>query len=108
MRRLIAEDFARAYTSCDVIAGPTTPTTAFEIGAKSEDPVAMYLNDIFTVAGNLTGGPAMSIPCGFDRRGLPVGLQLQGNHFSEALLLDIAHRFQQVTDWHRRVPEMAR
>ncbi len=108
VRRLIAEDFARAYTTCDVIAGPTTPTTAFEIGAKSEDPVAMYLNDIFTVAGNLTGGPAMSIPCGFDRRGLPVGLQLQGNHFSEALLLDIAHRFQQVTDWHRRMPEMAR
>ncbi len=108
VRRLIADDFTRAYTRCDVIVGPTTPTAAFAIGAKTEDPVAMYLNDIFTVAGNLTGGPAMSIPCGFDARGLPIGLQLQGNHFSEALLLDIAHRFQQGTDWHRRTPEIAR
>ncbi|MEO5700923.1 MAG: Asp-tRNA(Asn)/Glu-tRNA(Gln) amidotransferase subunit GatA [Casimicrobiaceae bacterium] len=105
VRRLIAEDFARAYESCDVIAGPTTPTVAFLLGAKADDPVQMYLNDIFTVAGNLTGGPAMSIPCGFDRRGLPIGLQLQGDHFAEALLLDIAHRYQQVTDWHRRAPD---
>ncbi|MEP7207298.1 MAG: Asp-tRNA(Asn)/Glu-tRNA(Gln) amidotransferase subunit GatA [Casimicrobiaceae bacterium] len=106
VRRLIAEDFARAYESCDVIAGPTTPTAAFPLGAKADDPVQMYLNDIFTVAGNLTGGPAMSIPCGFDRRGLPIGLQLQGDHFAEALLLDIAHRYQQVTDWHRRAPDL--
>ncbi len=104
VRRLIADDFARAYAACDVIAGPTSPTAAFPVGAKADDPVQMYLNDIFTVAGNLTGGPAMSLPCGVDRRGLPVGLQLQGDHFTEGRLLDIAHRYQQVTDWHLREP----
>ena len=104
VRRLIADDFVRAYASCDVIAGPTTPTAAFACGAKTGDPVQMYLNDIFTVAANLTGMPAISIPCGFGADGLPVGLQLQGNHFDEARLLNVAHRFQQVTDWHRRSP----
>ena len=104
VRRLIAQDFARAYTQCDVIAGPTTPTAAFAIGAKANDPVQMYLNDIFTVAANLTGMPAMSIPCGFTRDGLPIGLQLQGNYFDEARILNVAHRFQQVTDWHLRAP----
>jgi aspartyl-tRNA(Asn)/glutamyl-tRNA(Gln) amidotransferase subunit A len=104
VRGLIADDFVRAYRDCDVIAGPTAPTAAFEIGAKADDPVQMYLNDIFTVSGNLTGGPAMSIPCGFDRRGLPIGLQLQGPAFSEARIVDIAHRYQQATDWHARVP----
>jgi aspartyl-tRNA(Asn)/glutamyl-tRNA(Gln) amidotransferase subunit A len=104
VRRLIADDFQRAYKQCDVILGPTAPTAAFELGAKTDDPVQMYLNDIFTVAANLTGVPAMSIPCGFDRRGLPIGLHLQGNYFGEAKLLDVAHRFQQATDWHRRVP----
>jgi len=107
VRRLIAEDFRRAYRSCDVIAGPTAPTAAFVIGAKANDPVEMYLNDIFTVAANLTGAPALSIPCGFNRNGLPIGLQLQGDAFTEAMLLDVAHRFQQTTDWHRRVPDMA-
>ena len=104
VRRLIAEDFARAWRDCGVIAGPTSPTTAFPIGEKSDDPVQMYLNDIFTVAANLTGGPALSIPCGVDGAGLPVGLQLQGDHFSESRLLDIAHRYQQATEWHRRMP----
>ena len=104
VRRLIAEDFSRAYTQCDVIAGPTTPTAAFAIGAKADDPVEMYLNDIFTVAANLTGMPAMSIPCGFTAAGLPVGLQLQGNYFTEARLIHVAHRFQQATDWHLRTP----
>ncbi len=104
VRRLIADDFRRAYEQCDVIAGPTAPTAAFELGAKTDDPVQMYLNDIFTIAANLTGSPALSIPCGFDARGLPIGLHLQGNYFSEARLLDVAHRYQQVTDWHRRVP----
>jgi aspartyl-tRNA(Asn)/glutamyl-tRNA(Gln) amidotransferase subunit A len=104
VRRLIAQDFARAYTVCDVIAGPTTPTAAFALGEKADDPVQMYLNDIFTVAANLTGMPAMSIPCGFTRDGLPVGLQLQGHHFDEARLLAVAHRFQQATDWHLRAP----
>ena len=107
VRRLIAEDFRRAYQSCDVIAGPTAPTAAFRIGAKTDDPVEMYLNDIFTVAANLTGAPALSIPCGFDRNGLPVGLQLQGDAFTEATLLDVAHRFQQATDWHQRAPTLA-
>ncbi|HVN33958.1 MAG TPA: Asp-tRNA(Asn)/Glu-tRNA(Gln) amidotransferase subunit GatA [Casimicrobiaceae bacterium] len=107
VRRLIAEDFKRAYRSCDVIAGPTTPTAAFAIGVKTGDPVEMYLNDIFTVAANLTGAPALSLPCGFDRNGLPIGLQLQGDAFTEARLLDVAHRFQQATDWHRRVPKLA-
>ena len=108
VRRLIAEDFQRAYTQCDVIAGPTAPTPAFALGAKSDDPVQMYLNDIFTIAANLTGAPALSIPCGFTRGGLPIGLQLQGGYFAEARLLDVAHRYQQATDWHlRRPPEPA-
>ena len=104
VRRLIADDFARAYQQCDVIMGPTAPSPAFKIGAKSDDPVQMYLNDIFTIAGNLTGAPAISIPCGFDRRGLPIGLQIQGNYFAEAKLLNVAHRFQQATDWHAQAP----
>jgi len=104
VRRLIAHDFQRAYSRCDVIAGPTTPTAAFCIGDKADDPVQMYLNDIFTVAANLTGMPAMSIPCGTTTAGLPIGLQLQANHFAEALLLQVAHRFQQATDWHLRAP----
>ncbi len=104
VRRLIADDFARAYQQCDVIMGPTAPSPAFKLGDKTDDPVQMYLNDIFTIAGNLTGAPAISIPCGFDRRGLPIGLQIQGNYFSEARLLNVAHRFQQATDWHERAP----
>jgi aspartyl-tRNA(Asn)/glutamyl-tRNA(Gln) amidotransferase subunit A len=104
VRRLIADGFQRAYRQCDLILGPTAPTAAFKLGAKTADPVQMYLNDIFTVAGNLTGAPAISIPCGFDRNGLPIGLQLQGNYFAEGLILNAAHRFQQATDWHRREP----
>jgi aspartyl-tRNA(Asn)/glutamyl-tRNA(Gln) amidotransferase subunit A len=104
LRRLIANGFQRAYRDCDVVVGPTAPTAAFPIGAKSDDPVAMYLNDIFTVAGNLTGAPAISIPCGFDRKGLPIGLQIQGDYFSEALILNVAHRYQQTTGWHTREP----
>ena len=104
VRRLIADDFRQAFAQADVLMGPTAPAPAFRIGAKSDDPVEMYLNDIFTVAANLTGTPAMSIPCGFTRGGLPIGLQLQGNHFAEARLLEIAHRFQQATDWHAKAP----
>ncbi|MDH4093151.1 MAG: Asp-tRNA(Asn)/Glu-tRNA(Gln) amidotransferase subunit GatA, partial [Betaproteobacteria bacterium] len=104
VRRLIARDFAAAFAQCDLIMGPTTPSTAFAIGAKTDDPVQMYLNDIFTIPAPLAGLPALSIPCGFDARGLPVGLQLMGPHFSEARLLGAAHRYQQATDWHRRVP----
>jgi aspartyl-tRNA(Asn)/glutamyl-tRNA(Gln) amidotransferase subunit A len=104
VRRLIAEDFTRAFAQCDVIAGPTAPTCAFTIGAKANDPVQMYLNDIFTIAANLTGMPAMSVPCGLSKQGLPIGLQLQANYFDEARLLNVAHRFQQATDWHSRRP----
>jgi aspartyl-tRNA(Asn)/glutamyl-tRNA(Gln) amidotransferase subunit A len=105
LRRLIADDFARAFESCDVILGPTSPTTAFKIGAKTDDPVAMYLSDIYTISVNLAGLPGMSIPAGFDSQGLPVGLQIVGKYFDEARLLNVAHRYQQATDWHRRVPK---
>jgi aspartyl-tRNA(Asn)/glutamyl-tRNA(Gln) amidotransferase subunit A len=104
VRRLIADDFRKALAQCDVIAGPTSPTAAFPLGDKSDDPVQMYLNDIFTVAANLTGLPAMSIPCGFTREGLPIGLQLHAAHFGEARLLEVAHRYQHASDWHLRVP----
>jgi aspartyl-tRNA(Asn)/glutamyl-tRNA(Gln) amidotransferase subunit A len=104
VRRRIAEDFRRAYERCDVIAGPTSPTTAFKLGDKVDDPVKMYLVDIFTVAANLIGAPGISIPCGFDAKGLPVGMLLQGRHFGEAALLNVAHQYQLATDWHARVP----
>jgi aspartyl-tRNA(Asn)/glutamyl-tRNA(Gln) amidotransferase subunit A len=104
VRRLIANDFQRAYEKCDVIIGPTSPTTAFPVGDKTDDPVKMYLNDIFTIASNLTGAPGISIPGGFDAKGLPVGMLLQGNHFREAQILNVAHQYQRATDWHRRVP----
>ncbi len=104
LRRLIAQDFERAFQSCDVIMGPTSPTTAFKIGEKSDDPVAMYLSDIYTISVNLAGLPGMSIPAGFAPDGLPVGLQLVGRYFDEARLLNVAHRYQQVTDWHNRIP----
>jgi aspartyl-tRNA(Asn)/glutamyl-tRNA(Gln) amidotransferase subunit A len=104
IRRLLQQDFKNAFTDVDVIVGPTTPDVAFSIGERTEDPVSMYLSDIFTVSVNLAGLPAMSIPAGF-KNGLPVGLQLIGNYFQESRLLNIAHRFQTITDWHRRIPE---
>jgi aspartyl-tRNA(Asn)/glutamyl-tRNA(Gln) amidotransferase subunit A len=103
VRQLIASDFSRAFGEVDLLLGPTTPTVAFKIGAKSDDPVTMYLNDIYTIGANLAGLPAMSIPCGF-AHDLPVGLQLIGPHFSEERLLNVAHRYQCETDWHTRVP----
>jgi aspartyl-tRNA(Asn)/glutamyl-tRNA(Gln) amidotransferase subunit A len=105
LRRLIAEDFKQAFEVCDVIMGPTSPTTAFKIGEKSDDPVAMYLSDIYTISVNLAGLPGMSIPAGFDAQGLPIGLQLIGRYFGEARLLNVAHQYQQVSDWHKRVPK---
>jgi aspartyl-tRNA(Asn)/glutamyl-tRNA(Gln) amidotransferase subunit A len=105
IRRLIADDFTRAWSQCDVIAGPTSPNTAFKLGDKTDDPVSMYLNDIYTISVNLAGLPAMSIPAGFDATGLPVGLHLIGQYFDEPRLLNIAHRYQQATDWHTRSPE---
>lgn len=103
IRRLIAADFQEAFKSCDVIMGPTAPSIAFAFGAKSADPVQMYLSDIYTIAVNLAGLPGMSIPCGFDQ-GLPVGLQLISPWFGEAQMLNVAHRYQQATDWHARLP----
>jgi aspartyl-tRNA(Asn)/glutamyl-tRNA(Gln) amidotransferase subunit A len=108
VRRLIARDFTKAFERCDVIFGPTAPTTAFAIGEKADDPVQMYLNDIFTIPAPLAGLPGLSVPCGFDGKGLPVGLQMMGPHFSDARLLGIAHRYQQATDWHRRAPDEAK
>ncbi len=105
LRRLIAQDFERAFQSCDVIMGPTSPTTAFKIDEKSDDPVAMYLSDIYTISVNLAGLPGMSIPAGFAPDGMPVGLQLVGRYFDEARLLNVAHRYQQATNWHRRMPK---
>jgi aspartyl-tRNA(Asn)/glutamyl-tRNA(Gln) amidotransferase subunit A len=104
VRRLIADDFQRAFTQCDVIAGPVTTSVAFGFGERTTDPVAMYLADLYTVPGSLAGIPSMSIPCGFGVMGRPVGLQLMANHFEEAKMLGIAHQFQQATDWHRRLP----
>jgi aspartyl-tRNA(Asn)/glutamyl-tRNA(Gln) amidotransferase subunit A len=108
VRRLIADDFARAFAQCDVIMGPTAPTVAFELGAKADDPVAMYLTDIYTIPANLAGLPGMSIPCGFSANSagvqMPVGLQIMGNYFSEGRMLQVAHAYQQVTDWHTRCP----
>jgi aspartyl-tRNA(Asn)/glutamyl-tRNA(Gln) amidotransferase subunit A len=103
-RQLISRDFGEAFAEVDLIAGPTTPTPAFGLGQKMDDPVAMYLNDIYTIGANLAGLPALSIPCGFVAE-LPVGLQLIGPHLSEARLLRAAHHFQRQTDWHLRTPQ---
>jgi aspartyl-tRNA(Asn)/glutamyl-tRNA(Gln) amidotransferase subunit A len=104
VRQLITRDFERAFADVDVLIGPTTPTPAFALGAKTSDPITMYLNDIYTIGANLAGLPAMSVPCGFVDN-LPVGLQIVGPHFSEAKILNVAHVYQRETDWHRRVPE---
>ena len=105
IRRLISDDFTRAFEQCDIIAGPTAPGTAFRFGEKSDDPVAMYLNDIYTISVNLAGLPGMSVPAGLDSQGLPIGLQLIGQYFDESKLLNAAYQYQQVTDWHMRSPE---
>jgi aspartyl-tRNA(Asn)/glutamyl-tRNA(Gln) amidotransferase subunit A len=105
IRRLIAQDFTEAFKQCDIIMGPTTPTSAFNLGEKNDDPVQMYLSDIYTIAVNLAGLPGMSIPAGFGGNGLPVGLHIIGNYFDEARMLNVAHQYQQVTDWHTRTPQ---
>ena len=104
VRQLIAADFERAFKEVDVLMGPTAPTPAFPIGAKTSDPITMYLNDIYTIGANLAGLPAISVPCGFVGE-LPVGLQIVGPHFSEAKVLNVAHGLQRETDWHRRIPK---
>ena len=105
IRRMIADDFQQAFKQCDVIAGPVAPTVAWKLGEKCSDPVANYLADIFTLPASLAGLPGMSVPAGFGEGGMPVGLQLIGNYFSEAKLLNMAHRLQQATDFHSRKPE---
>ena len=104
VRQLIADDFRKAFADVDVIAGPTTPTPAFKLGDKVDDPITMYLNDIYTIGANLAGLPAISVPCGFVDD-LPIGLHLVGTHFAESTLLRCAHQYQQQTDWHTACPE---
>ncbi len=104
IRRLIAEDFQKAFAQCDIIAGPVSPTVAWKLGEKSDDPVASYLADIYTLSSSLAGLPGMSVPAGFGAHGMPVGLQLISNYFQEAQLLGAAHKFQLATDWHERKP----
>lgn len=106
IRRLIANDFVAAFTQCDVILGPVAPTAAFNLGEKSGDPVEMYLSDIYTLSVNLAGLPGMSVPAGFAANGRPIGLQIIGNYFAEAKMLNVAHQFQLATDWHRRAPAL--
>jgi aspartyl-tRNA(Asn)/glutamyl-tRNA(Gln) amidotransferase subunit A len=107
LRRMIAQDYQTTLTQCDVIMGPVAPTPAWKLGDKSNDPVQMYLADIYTLSLNLAGLPGMSVPCGFSAGGLPIGLQIIGNYFSEAKLLQIAHAFQTHTDWHLQKPVCA-
>ena len=105
LRRLMAQDFAEAFKQCDVIMGPTSPTVAFDLGERSSDPVQMYLSDAYTIAVNLAGLPAMSIPVGFGHKNRPVGLHIIGNYFAEAQMLNVAHQYQLESDWHTRMPK---
>ena len=107
LRRMIAQDYQNALAQCDVIMGPVAPTPAWRLGEKSDDPVQKYLADIYTLSLNLAGLPGMSVPCGFSSDERPIGLQIIGNYFDEARLLQVAHAFQSVTDWHQRKPEVA-
>jgi aspartyl-tRNA(Asn)/glutamyl-tRNA(Gln) amidotransferase subunit A len=107
VRRLLRQDYDAAFRECDVVVGPTSPTPAFKIGEKSDDPLAMYLSDIYTVATNLAGLPGLSLPCGFTGSGLPIGLHLQGPAMAEEVLLRAGYLYQQATDWHRRVAPLS-
>ena len=104
VRHLIADDFKQAFEKVDVIMGPTSPTVAFNLGERTDDPVTMYLSDAYTIATNLAGLPGMSVPCGFVGN-RPVGLQIIGDYFDEARLLNVAHQYQRATDWHAQAPE---
>ncbi len=106
VRRLIKEDFDHAFNQCDVILTPTVPTTAFRIGEKIQDPLQMYLSDIYTISTNLAGLPALSLPCGFDDAGMPIGLQIIGSYFDEVTVLRVAHAYEQATDWHKKKPNL--
>jgi aspartyl-tRNA(Asn)/glutamyl-tRNA(Gln) amidotransferase subunit A len=104
LRTLIKQDFDRAFAKCDVVLTPTAPTAPFKFGEKTQDPLQMYLSDIFTISANLAGIPAISQPCGFTGGGLPIGMQLMAPAFQEARLLSVAHAYEQATEWHRKSP----
>jgi aspartyl-tRNA(Asn)/glutamyl-tRNA(Gln) amidotransferase subunit A len=106
VRTLIHNDFEDAFRRCDVIVTPTAPTTAFKLGEKTQDPLQMYLSDIYTLSANLAGLPALSLPCGFDRKGMPIGMQIIGKRFDESTLLRVARAYEQATEWHKRKPKM--
>ena len=106
VRTLIKRDFEDAFQAVDAIAAPIAPTTAFRIGEHTDDPLAMYLEDVFTLPANLAGVPGLAFPVGFDAQGLPIGMQLMGPHFKEEILFRLAHAYQQVTDWHTRKPQL--
>jgi aspartyl-tRNA(Asn)/glutamyl-tRNA(Gln) amidotransferase subunit A len=106
VRTLLIKDFKDAFEQCDVIVSPVAPTPAFKIGENVDDPLTMYLSDIFTLSANLTGIPGMSVPCGYSESGLPIGLQLMGNHFNEEVLLKVGYNFEQATDFHKRKPDL--
>ncbi|MBT4910158.1 MAG: Asp-tRNA(Asn)/Glu-tRNA(Gln) amidotransferase GatCAB subunit A, partial [Alphaproteobacteria bacterium] len=106
IRKVISNEFEQAFKEVDLILGPTAPDCAFKLGEKTNDPIAMYLSDVFTVSTNLAGLPAMSLPMGF-KNNLPLGLQIIGNHFDESKILSLAHHYQQITDWHLKKPEIS-
>jgi aspartyl-tRNA(Asn)/glutamyl-tRNA(Gln) amidotransferase subunit A len=106
VRTLIRNDFEEAFRRADVIVTPTSPTTAFKLGEKTQDPLQMYLSDIYTISANLAGLPALSLPCGFDRQGMPIGMQIIGKRFDESTVLRVAHAYEQATEWHLRKPRM--
>jgi len=106
VRALIKRDFDEAFQSCDLIVTPTAPTTAFKLGEKTQDPLQMYLSDIYTISINLAGLPAVSLPCGFDPEGMPIGMQIIGEHYDEATILRVAHHYEQATEWHKRKPRI--
>jgi aspartyl-tRNA(Asn)/glutamyl-tRNA(Gln) amidotransferase subunit A len=106
VRTLITGDFKKAFETCDVIVCPVAPTAAFKIGEKIDDPLTMYLSDIFTLSANLAGIPGMSVPCGFSADGLPIGLQILGNHFNEEMLLKVGYGFERATEFHKKKPKL--
>jgi aspartyl-tRNA(Asn)/glutamyl-tRNA(Gln) amidotransferase subunit A len=106
VRTLIRKDFDDAFSRSDVIVTPTSPTTAFKLGEKTQDPLQMYLSDIYTISANLAGLPALSLPCGFDQKGMPIGMQIIGKRFDESTVLRVAHAYEQATEWHLRKPRM--
>jgi len=106
VRALVKKDFDQVFQHCDAIVTPTTPSTAFKIGEKTQDPLQMYLSDIYTISANLAGLPALSLPCGFDPQGLPIGMQIIGKNFDEATVLNLAYAYENSTDWHKKIPAL--